>query len=253
MSVVKEVSTKVEIFKNRKAMGQAAGRKAEEYIVKCLERKKEVRVIFAAAPSQNEKLEYLASSKIIDWKRVTAFHMDEYIGLSGDSPQSFGYFLRKKIFEKVPLGKIHYMQGTADEAEECKRYAALLTKAPIDVLLCGIGENGHLAFNDPPVANFQDPEVVKTVLLEKACRTQQVSDGCFPSLDKVPKRALTMTIPIMMSATYAVCTVPGPTKTQAVERTLKGPISVKCPASILRLHRECHFFLDPESGKELLC
>ena len=252
MGVIKGINTTVEIFKDRKTMGQAAGKQAEEYIVKCLERKKEVRVIFAAAPSQNEILNYLASSKNIDWKRVIAFHMDEYIGLTQDTPQSFSYFLREKIFGKVPFGKVNYIQGDADVAEECKRYTALLKKGPIDLLLAGIGENGHLAFNDPPVADFKDPEIIKPVTLEKACRVQQVNDGCFPTLEKVPKRAFTLTIPFMMSAAYVVCTVPGPAKTQAVEKTLKGPISEKCPASILRLHRECRFFFDKESGKEII-
>ena len=252
MGAIKIINNTVEIFKDRKAMGQAAGKQAEQFIVKCLEKKKEIRVIFAAAPSQNEILKYLVSSKVIDWKRVIAFHMDEYIGVTPDMPQSFSYFLREHIFEKVPLGKVHYIRGDADVAEECKRYAALLKKAPIDVLLAGIGENGHLAFNDPPVADFKDPEIVKPVTLEKACREQQVRDGCFPTLEKVPKRAFTITIPFMMSAAYVVCTVPGPAKTQAVGKTLKGPISEKCPASILRLHPECRFFLDQESGKEIM-
>ena len=251
MSIIRKVSTVVEVFKDRKTMGLAAGRQAEEYIVKCLGRKKEVRIAFAAAPSQNEVLKYLVSSRLIDWKRVNAFHLDEYVGLAPDAPRSFCFFLKNNIFGKVPMGKINYIRGDADEKEECKRYTALLAKAPLDVLLCGIGENGHLAFNDPPVANFQDPELVKTVVLEKACRVQQVKDGCFPSLDKVPKRAITLTIPAMMSAAFVVCTVPGPTKTLAVENTLKGPITVKCPASILRLHPECRIFLDAESGKGL--
>jgi glucosamine-6-phosphate deaminase len=252
MGTIKEINNTVEIFKNRKAMGEAAGQQAEAYIIKCLERKKQVRVVFAAAPSQNEMLNYLVSGKAIDWTRVIAFHMDEYIGLPEGAPQNFSYFLREKIFSKLPFGKVNYICGNADEARECERYSALLSKAPIDVLLCGIGENGHLAFNDPPVADFKDPALVKPVTLEKACRLQQVKDGCFPSLDKVPKRALTLTIPVLMSAAFAVCTVPGERKAEAVERALKGPVSEKCPASILRLHKECRFFLDAESGRGLL-
>ena len=252
MGALKEMTSVVEIYKTRKAMGEAAGKQAEKYIVKCLERKNVVRVIFAAAPSQNEMLQYLVSSKTIDLTRVTAFHMDEYIGLPEASPQNFSYFLRENVFRKIPLGKIHYIRGNAGEAEECKRYSALLTKTPLDVLLCGIGENGHLAFNDPPVADFKDPALIKPVILDKACRVQQVRDGCFPSLDKVPKRALTLTIPILMSTAHAVCTVPGAQKANAVESALKGPISEKCPASILRLHRECRIFLDADSGKGLL-
>jgi glucosamine-6-phosphate deaminase len=245
------IGTSVEVFKNRRLMGEAAGRKAEEHILKCLETKKEVRVIFAAAPSQNEVLAYLAASSAIDWKRVIAFHMDEYISIPGDAPQGFGNFLRERLFEKVPLKKVHYINGNADPEEECRRYGGLVAGRPADVLLCGIGENGHIAFNDPPAADFKDPLPLKPVVLEKACREQQVHDGCFPSLAKVPKRAFTLTIPVLMGAASVVCTVPGPNKAQAVGRALKGPVSVKCPASILRMHRQCAFFLDAQSGREL--
>ena len=252
MSAIKKISSTVEIFKTRKEMGQAAGKQAEGFILKCLDKKKAIRVIFAAAPSQNEMIKYLVSGKKIDWSRVTAFHMDEYIGLPEDAPQNFGNYLKKRIFKKLPFKTVHYLQGNANEKAECLRYSALLSMAPIDVLLCGIGENGHIAFNDPPVANFKDKVMVKPVNLEKACRFQQVREGSFPSLDKVPKRAFTLTIPVLMSATYAVCTVPGANKAEAVQNTLKGPISEKCPASILRMHRNCHFFLDRESAKGLM-
>ena len=251
MNAIKQMTAVVEIHKDRKAMGKAAGRQAQEYIAKCLDRKKEIRIIFGAAPSQNEMLKYLASRKTIDWTRITAFHMDEYIGLPEDAPQSFGNFLRERIFDKVPFKKVHYIRGNADEAEECRRYAALLAEAPIDILLCGIGENGHIAFNDPPVADFKDPVLVKPVTLDKACRLQQVRDGCFPLLNKVPRRAFTLTVPALMNTEYAICTVPGKYKARAVQAALKGPVSEKCPASILRLHRECRFFLDADSGKEL--
>jgi glucosamine-6-phosphate deaminase len=249
MSVV--IGTSVEVFKNRRLMGEAAGRKAEEYILKSLETKKEARIIFAAAPSQNEVLAYLAASAAIDWKRVIAFHMDEYIGIPGDAPQGFGSFLRERLFERVPLKKVHYINGGADSEEECKRYGGLVTRGPVDILLCGIGENGHIAFNDPSVADFKDPLPLKPVVLEKACREQQVHEGCFPSLAKVPKLAFTLTIPVLMSAASVVCTVPGANKAPAVGRALKGPVSVKCPASILRMHRQCVFFLDAQSAKEL--
>ena len=250
--ISREMNFSTEIYGTRKAMGEAAGKKAEEFIIQCLKQKKEVRIVAAAAPSQNEILAYLAKSKIIDWSRITAFHLDEYIGLREDAPQGFGNFLRDRLFGKVAFKKVHYMQGGADPAKECERYSALLKKAPIDVLLCGVGENGHLAFNDPPVADFNDPLLVKTVKLETACRNQQVHDGCFASLKDVPKLALTLTIPAIMSAAYVVCTVPGPAKTAAVTRMFKGPVETKCPASILRFHPACSVFLDAESGKELL-
>jgi glucosamine-6-phosphate deaminase len=249
MSLV--IGTSVEVFKNRRIMGEAAGRKAEEYILKCLETKKEARVIFAAAPSQNEMLAYLAASAAVDWKRVIAFHMDEYTGIPKDAPQGFGNFLRKRLFEKVPLKKVHYIDSGADPEEECRRYGGLVTKGPVDVLLCGIGENGHIAFNDPSVADFNDPLPLKLVSLEKACREQQVHDGCFDSLARVPKQAFTLTIPVLMRAASVVCTVPGANKAPAVSRALKGPVSVKCPASILRMHRQCSFFLDAQSAGEI--
>jgi glucosamine-6-phosphate deaminase len=250
--ILKGMGASVEIYRDRRAMGKAAGQKVESLILACLEKKKEVRIIAAAAPSQNEVLGYLASSKLIHWPRVTAFHMDEYIGLSRDAPQGFGNFLRDRLFGKVPFKKVHYLQGGGDPAKECERYAALLKRAPIDVLICGIGENGHLAFNDPPVADFGDPLWVKAVNLDPVCRKQQVHDGCFLSLKEVPRQALTLTIPVLMNTSYAVCVVPGSTKAAAAARMILGPVEAKCPASILRLHPSCTVFMDAESGKDLV-
>jgi glucosamine-6-phosphate deaminase len=178
--------------------------------------------------------------------------MDEYIGLAPDSPQSFGNFLRDRIFSKVPFKAVNYLNAKADSADECKRYSILLKKAPIDVLLCGIGENGHLAFNDPQSACFDDPEIVKIVSLDLVCRKQQVHDGCFETLKLVPKQAYSLTIPMLMSTAYAVCTVPASTKARAVRQMIHGPITPQCPASVLRLHRNCSIYLDEESGKTLL-
>ena len=211
-SVMCKIGFSVEIHRTRKAMGEAAGKKAEELLVKYLAQKKEVRIIAASAPSQNETVAYLANSRLIDWSRVTAFHMDEYIGLPGDAPQNFGKWLKDRLFGKVPIKQVHYLDGNADPEKECARYAALLKKAPIDLLLGGIGENGHLAFNDPPVANFNDPETVKVIKIELASRIQQVHDGCFAALKDVPKTALTLTIPVLHSASSLVYTVPKATK-----------------------------------------
>jgi glucosamine-6-phosphate deaminase len=247
----KERRTSVSIFKDRVSMGEAAGKQAEQFILARLEQKKEIRLIAAAAPSQNEILQYLAGSRRIDWTRITAFHMDEYIGLPADAPQGFGNFLRDRLFGKVPFKKVHYLQGGGNPQAECERYSALLKEAPIDILLCGIGENGHIAFNDPPVADFNDPLMVKIVDLDSICRNQQVHDGCFASLDQVPKQALTLTIPVLMGTACAVCTAPGPTKATAAGRMIRGPVTSECPASILRLHRECAIFFDAESGRDL--
>ena len=251
-SVMRKMGFNVEIHKSRKAMGEAAGKKAEELIVQYLTRKKEVRIIAASAPSQNEIVAYLAKSSLIDWSRVTAFHMDEYIGIGDDAPQGFGNWLKERLFSKVPIKAVHYLRANADPAGECQRYAALLKKAPIDVLLGGIGENGHLAFNDPPVADFNDPLSVKVVNLDSACRNQQVHDGCFATLKDVPKQALTLTIPVLMSAASVVYSVPRDTKAAAAGRMFKGPVDTKCPASVLRYHPDCYVFLDAESGKGLL-
>jgi len=252
-NVMRKMGFSVEIYKTRKAMGEAAGKKAEELIVKYLKLKKEVRIIAASAPSQNEIVAYLAKSKLIDWSRVTAFHMDEYIGINENAPQAFGKWLKDRLFGKVPMKAVHYLNpNAADPAKECERYTALLKKAPIDVLLGGIGETGHLAFNDPPLADFNDPIMVRVINIDVASRNQQVHDGCFATLKDVPKKAFTLTIPILQSATSVVYTVPKATKAAAVGKMFKGPIEKKCPASILRCHPDCYLFLDAESGKELL-
>jgi len=251
-TVMRKMGFSVEIHKTRKAMGEAAGKKAEELLVKYLKQKKEVRIIAASAPSQNETIAYLVKSKLIDWSRITAFHMDEYIGIKDDAPQNFGNWLKERLFSKVPIKKVHYLQSGADPEKECARYTALLKKAPIDLLLGGIGENGHLAFNDPPVADFNDPKTVKVISVDIVSRNQQVHDGCFKALKDVPKKAFTLTIPILQSATSVVYTVPKDTKATAVGRMFKGPVDIKCPASILRYHSDCYIFLDADSGRELL-
>ena len=252
-TVMRKMGFSVEVHKTRKAMGEAAGKKAEELIVNYLKQKKEVRIIAASAPSQNEIVAYLAKSKLIDWGRVTAFHMDEYIGLKEDAPQGFGNWLKDRLFSKIPIKQVHYIQSSAaDPDKECARYTALLKKAPIDVLLGGIGETGHLAFNDPPVADFKDPLTVKVINIDNASRNQQVHDGCFTNLKDVPKKAYTLTIPILQSASSLVYTVPKATKADAVSKMFNGPVEKKCPASILRYHPDCYLFLDAESGKGLL-
>ena len=251
-AAIKKIGFSLEIYKTRKTMGEAAGKKAEELILWYLSRKKEVRIASASAPSQKEIQAYLVKSKLIDWSRITAFQLIEYIGLQENAPQNFGSLLKDNFYGKLPIKKVHYLKGCADPAEECKRYSELLKKAPIDVLLGGIGENGHLAFIDPPVADFNDPDTVKIVTIDSVSRKQQVNDGRFASIEDVPKQVLTLTIPILMNASSAVYTVPGPGKAAAVGRMFKGPVETKCPASILRFHPDCIVFLDADSSKELL-
>jgi glucosamine-6-phosphate deaminase len=236
---------RVQIFSDRREMGKAAGRSVAEKIREILKTSKTLSMVFASAPSQNEFLEELSQSPGIHWNRITAFHLDEYIGLSSDAAESFGHFLQVKLFEKVHPGKVYYLNGMAEDLEaECKRYAGLLKDHPLEIACIGIGENGHLAFNDPPFANFQDPLLVKIVELAPLSRQQQVHDGCFKSFQEVPRKALTLTIPAILSARFIYCMVPGPTKTEAVRRTLQDSISTNCPATILRKHENAILFLD---------
>jgi glucosamine-6-phosphate deaminase len=243
---------KVKIFSSRIAMGQAAGQAVAKKMEEMLKEKKHLFMVFAAAPSQNEFLEELSKASGLDWKRVTAFHLDEYVGLSETAPQNFGRFLKERLFDKVYPGKVHYLNGMAKDPEtECERYAALFKDHPFDIACIGIGENGHLAFNDPPVADFRDPRPVKIVQLDLTSRQQQVNDGCFRTLEEVPKRAMTLTLPTIFSAKFIYCMVPGPTKADAVEKTLEGPITTDCPASTLRRHQQATLYLDEDSARRI--
>ena len=249
MFVSKKDNLIVNIYETRKEMGVAAAKDIKECILSLLKKKEEIRMIFAAAPSQNEVLEALRSDKEIPWERVDAFHMDEYIGLSADAPQGFGNFLRRAIFDHAPMRSVSYIDITASDAEaECERYAALLTEAPIDIVVMGIGENGHIAFNDPPVADFNDPKAVKPVELDEICRNQQVNDGCFAKIEDVPKTAITLTVPTLFAGEHLFCIVPASTKANAVRTTLTGEIGEHCPASVLRRHQNATLYLDADSS-----
>jgi len=240
----------VKIFSNRREMGKAAGQSVAKKMREMLESKESLFIVFASAPSQNEFLDELSQSPGIDWNKVDAFHLDEYVGLPTYAPESFGHFLRMKLFEKVHPGNVYYLNGMAKDLEtECRRYGGLLKDHPLDIACIGIGENGHLAFNDPPFANFQDPLLVKVVELDLVSRQQQVHDGCFKDLQEVPQKAITLTIPAIRSAKFIYCMVPGPTKAEAVKRALEGQISPTCPASILRKHENAILFLDRDSAK----
>jgi len=240
---------RVKVYPNRKEMGEAAGKAAAQKIRDLLARQQTVTMIFAAAPSQNEFLATLAKEPGIDWQRVIALHMDEYIGLPDDAPQLFRRYLEDHIMNLVRPGAVHFIRGNApSSAGECQRYAQLILDHPVDIVCCGIGENGHLAFNDPPVADFLDPEIMKVVELEEACRQQQVNDGCFASLEQVPTHALTLTIPALLSARYIYCMVPGSLKAKAVRDAVYGPVSTACPASVLKRHLRAELYLDADSA-----
>ena len=249
MSVIRQqVDTlQVLVFENRQKMGTAAGQDVAAKINELLRDKEILRIVFAAAPSQNELLDYLATTRDIDWSRIDVFHMDEYVGLAADAPQRFGYFLTEKLFAKVNPRTVHLIDTLVGADAACKQYAHLLSQASIDIVCLGIGENGHLAFNDPPVAYFADSEVIKRVQLDDVCRQQQVNDGCFPTFDDVPEEALTLTIPTLLSGQHLFCVVPGKTKHDAIQNTLYGPITTACPASILRQHPDCTLYVDQDS------
>lgn len=243
---------KHEIYDNRQLMGASAAKQAAARIRSLLAEQDTVNIIFAAAPSQNEFLAALTQEPDIDWKRVNAFHMDEYVGLDDAAPQRFGKFLEERIFGKLPFNVVNYILGNAASAdEECKRYAALLEQYKPDVVCMGIGENSHIAFNDPHVADFADPVLVKKVTLDEACRQQQVNDGCFATLEQVPEHALTLTVPALMRGRYIFCMVPGPTKAQAVMHTLQSSITEIYPATILRTHQNAVLYLDKDSASLL--
>jgi len=235
---------RVEVYADRQTMGIQAALQAAAHLRQLLARQDRVRIIFAAAPSQNEFLATLSTAQDIDWSRVTAFHMDEYVGLSQQAPQRFSHYLQQHLFRRVQPGEVHLIPSSGEAYTLCAYYSKLIQQAPIEMACLGIGENGHLAFNDPPVADFDDPLTMKQVELDQICRQQQVNDGCFNSLEEVPRFALTLTIPTLMAAQRLFCMVPGENKRRAVSRTLKGPISTACPATVLQRHPFCTLYTD---------
>lgn len=249
MKRLKHDNLDIQIYDTRAEMGKAAAKDIAACLLDLLAQKPQVNVIFAAAPSQNEVLAALVADKAIPWERVNAFHMDEYIGLAAGAPQAFGNFLHEHIFGLVRMASVHYIDATAPDARaECARYAALLEQYPVDVVVMGIGENGHIAFNDPPVADFADPKSVKPVALDEVCRNQQVHDGCFATLADVPTTAITLTVPTLLSGKHLFCIVPAATKAEAVRRTLQGEIGEACPATALRRHPSAKLYLDRQSS-----
>ena len=239
----------VKIFETRDLMGIAAADDIAAAIKELLAEKEEINMIFAAAPSQNDMLLHLCEKTDIEWERINAFHMDEYIGLAPDAPQCFSNFLKRGIFDLKPFKSVNLINAGATDAQtEADRYTKLLKDHPIDIVCMGIGENGHIAFNDPHVAEFDDKETVKIVELDEVCRMQQVNDGCFEKLDDVPKCALTLTIPTLVSCKYNFCVVPAKTKADAVKNTVLGEISEKCPATILRRKDNAILYCDFDSS-----
>jgi len=243
----------VKIYPNRGDMGLEAAKLAAKRLSELLQQQEEVNIIFAAAASQNEFLEALTEDAGLDWARVNAFHMDEYMGLPVSHSQRFGHFLNRKIFSRLPFKQVYYLNPDGNDSEaECARYAALLEQMPPDLCFMGIGENTHLAFNDPHVARFDDPVLVKIIDLDEPCKQQQVNDGCFATVAEVPAYAYTLTIPALLQAKYIFCMVPGPNKAKAVQHTLQEEISARYPSTALRNHAHAILFLDQDSATRIL-
>jgi glucosamine-6-phosphate deaminase len=242
---------KVKIYDTRNEMGAHAASLVAANIRGLLTEKENVNIIFAAAASQNEFLSALIQEDI-DWTRVNAFHMDEYIGLPAGADQLFGKFLDERIFLKVPFRKVYYINGQAEDPEaECERYTRLLKEFPVDITCMGIGENAHIAFNDPHVAEFNDAKTVKVVDLDEPCKVQQVREGCFESTDQVPPIAFTLTIPALLRAPSIYCMVPGAPKADAVYHTIHSAITEKYPSTILRTHNDAILFLEKQSAARI--
>jgi len=241
----------VKSYATRQDMGAAAASEIAAELRRLLAAQPAVRMIFASAPSQSDVLGALVRAEGIDWSRITAFHMDEYIGLPKAAPQRFANWLDDYVFGKVPLAAVHRIDPGADPVVTARDYAQRLGEAPIDIVQLGIGVNGHIAFNDPPVADFADPLDVKVVTLDLECRQQQVDDDCFAALVDVPAQAITLTVPRLLRANKLFCMVPTRAKRAAVDAALNGPISESCPASVLRRHPDCIVYLDADSDPEM--
>ncbi len=242
----------VEVYPREDELGAAAADLVERHLQSAIAARGAATLVLATGTSQ---LSFLAAlrERSIDWSRVTVFHLDEYRGLPEFHPASFRRYLRTRILDVVRPGTVHLIRGDAGDVEaEIRRYESLLRDHPIDVACIGIGENGHVAFNDPPVADFDDPRLVKEVELDDACRRQQVNEGWFASFDETPRRAITLTVPAIMASRVISCVVPGARKAAAVRAALDGPVSTACPASILRRHADATLFLDPASAEGIV-
>jgi glucosamine-6-phosphate deaminase len=249
-------SLAVAVYSTRTEMGGAAANYVADHLRQLLKSQEEVRIVVGSAPSQDEFFEFLTSPSNldgVDWSRVVVFHMDEYIGLPADHPQNFRAYQRDHLLANANVKTFHEIHGEASDIEaECERLTALLTENPIDLVCLGIGENGHLAFNDPP-GDFNDSRWVKVVELDATCRQQQVNDGCFSILDDVPTHAITLTLKVFQSALKLSGVVPASSKAAAVLATIEGPVSPACPATLMRLHPDARLFLDSDSAVLLHC
>jgi glucosamine-6-phosphate deaminase len=244
---------KIQIHESAEAAGEAAAKATAQYLQELGKRSSAgFGVIFATGASQLHTLGALTSIPNIPWDKITGFHMDEYEGIAPDHFASFRRYLRQNLTQRVQMRKFYQIDGNAVDPElECRQYAEKLRSLAPELCLIGIGENGHLAFNDPDVADFSDPTDMKIIELDDQCREQQLAEGWFGSCDEVPARALTLTIPPLFRVPKLIVSVPGPRKARIMRRTLQEPISTNCPATILRTHPDATVYLDTESAAEL--
>ena len=232
---------------NRETMARQAAADGADSIRAAIARKGAANIVVATGASQIEMLANLVAAEGIDWRNVTAFHLDEYLGLPATHPASFRKYLKERFADRVPVGRFHYIDGEAEPEDECRRLGELIAQAAIDVAFVGIGENGHLAFNDPP-ADFQTARPYLVVELDEACRRQQLGEGWFATLADVPRRAISMSVAQIMKSAAIVCTVPDRRKARAVRDALDGEVTPQVPASILQRHSRAAIYLDPESA-----
>lgn len=252
MKLFRAGKLKIEIHTDRKAAGRAAAEAAAQAFQALAPKSQALSVIFATGASQIDMLDALTGMIGLPWDSMRGFHMDEYVGISTDHPASFRRYLRDRLTSKVPIKEFFEIDGSASDAEETGRhYGEILRAADPQVCLLGIGENGHLAFNDPGLADFADPLDVKTVVLDTVCRQQQAAEGWFRSVEEVPDAAITLTIPALLRVPRLIVSVPGKRKAAIVRRTIEEPISTACPATILRNHPDATVYLDPESASAL--
>src|SRR6266508_60993 len=242
----------VYVYDSRPRMGAAAAAVVAGEIRGLIETRGRAVGIFASAPSQNEFLAALVEAPNIDWPRVVGFHLDEYLGMDDQAPQSFRRFLLDRLVNRVAFSEFHGLRGDAEDGvAESQRYSEMLAANLPDFAVLGIGENGHLAFIDPPFCDFNDPQAVKVVELDEVCRAQQVNDGAFRTIADVPRHALSLTIPTIMARPRLFAIVPGPAKQEAIKSAIEGPVASACPASILRRHPDAHLFIDRDSASLL--
>jgi glucosamine-6-phosphate deaminase len=243
---------KIEIYASRQESGAAAAEAAAGVLRRVRLIQESIGVIFATGASQLETLRALVTIPGLPWDRILGFHMDEYVGIAADHIASFRHYMRHELTQRVPMRKFYEVDGNAADPDKfCTDYADALRAANPQMCLLGIGENGHLAFNDPGVADFSDPEDMKIVALDEECKQQQVAEGWFKTIDEVPSRAMTLTIPALLRVPRLIVSVPGMRKARIVHRALYEPISTTCPATILRRHPDATVYLDSESAAEL--